>query len=153
MCSHETALPAASPFSSSKTFPETFLGVSPPRLPPPACADRPPLSCPRLSRLYLAELTDQASASLGFRLQQPPGGPSPWATSLTNFAVGREIHVQQKGGSVPQALTQFPLCLWALILKSVPDCSLSLTFFSSFCKDPSSLNHTVSSLHLFLPSP
>lgn len=34
MCSHETALPAASPFSSSKTFPETFLGVSPSRLPP-----------------------------------------------------------------------------------------------------------------------
>lgn len=94
---------------------------------PPACADRPPLSCPWLSRLYLAELTDQASASLGFRLQQPPGGPSLWATCLTNFPVGREIHVQQKSGSVPQALTQFPLCLWALILKSVPDCSLSLS--------------------------
>lgn len=93
---------------------------------PQACADRPLLSSPWLSRHYLAELTDQASASLGFRLQQPPGGPSLWATSLTNFPVGREIHVQQNGGSVPQALTQFPLCLWALILKSVPDCSLSL---------------------------
>lgn len=105
------------------------LGSLPLASPPAACADRPPLSCPWLSRLYLAELTDQASASLGFRLQQPPGSPSLWATSLTNFPVGREIHVQQKGGSVPQALTQFPLCLWALILKSIPDCSLSLSHF------------------------
>lgn len=37
MCSHETALPAASPFSSSKMFSETLLGVSPSSLPPSLC--------------------------------------------------------------------------------------------------------------------
>lgn len=99
--------------------------------------------------------------------------PSVWATSLTNFPVGREIHVQQKSGSVRRVLTQFQgNCLWALIsrlfflfllLLFLPrilfqkailfQTAHSLTFFSSFLKDPASLNHTASSLRPLLPHP
>lgn len=93
-------------FLVSRTLPETNLGVS------------SSLSCllPQPVQTDLHLFPDRAPASLGFRLQWPPGSPSLWATSLTNFPVGREIYVQQKGGSVRQALTQFQgNCLWALI--------------------------------------
>lgn len=150
-------------FLVSRMLPETNLGLS----------SSPFCPLPQLVQTDLHLFPDQTPASLGFRLQWSPGSPSLWATSLTNFPVGREIYIQQKGGSVCQALTQFEgNCLWALISRlffllllllflprilfqtaTLFQTAHSLTFFSSFLKDPASLNHNVSSLHPFLPHP
>lgn len=175
MHSRASALPTASHsiFQFKDTpcvLPLGLLPVLLPGPPPTACTDSPAFLSP--AKQTFSSRADQVQASLGFRLKRPPCAPSLWATSSTSFPEGKKSHVQQKAGPVPKALTQCPLCLWVLIPKdyspcfyscpfsrgsssrgnSVPDCSLSLTFFSSICKDPASLNYTVGSLHPTPPS-
>lgn len=119
MLSQDPALPAGFLLSGSTMLLEPRLWglwlLLPPGLPSQAVQTASPTSWG--SRL------SPDSRFLVFRLQPPPGSPSLWATQKTSFLVGREISVQQESGSVPQALTQFPLCLWALIPKDRSSCS------------------------------
>lgn len=155
VCSHETALPTASHFLVRRRSLRAALGLLPGASHPILRTDPTPFLS--LGKQLLSNRAGRAPAALGPRFQWPPGHPRLWATSVTNFPVGREIHVRQKGGLYPKPrlncpsvseLFLFPLLPFLhriLFQDSVPACSLARS-------SSASLNHAVSSLHPSLTS-
>lgn len=141
-----------------KDAPERGLGV-----PPSPRASRRILHRHPTPSLFLGKRLLASRAAWAPGSNTPPACPTLWATSLTNFPVGRETHVPQKSGLSPELCLHFPSASEPFLFPLLPFLPgpssrflsqvLRGSSFSSFWKDLLLPTISSTSLHPSLTHP